>query len=434
MAAGEADFLLDVRRPEHLRVDDGGVDVGAEAGERTQSEAAHLVAARIPRAVREGVRNVLREDAHGVLAGGDDGGVVDALEIELAPEIGGQFAAACRGKAGTPFGLGERDVDLAVVMRLVGAGARGEVGQLAEQDVELDGAALDGDAFDMRAPVGVGRGAEQAQRDARVGVGDDDGSGDALAAFEQDAFAGKNLRDGDAGSDDGAGFLRGVAEVEGDHAHAALHVAPHAGHAAEAAGGVMEADGGGAGIEGAGVGADDALAEVGDLQALVFEVVLDEFGHGPVVEQMAGFIVVAEAVVDFFGGGRVADPEIAVAGGTQSVAQAGEAVVHGAPALDIAGRKAADFRFAGGVIVPELNAGAVEHGDEEAVDGGGPVKSASGKVELFDNFGMQQSGEIGAGRHAHGGMRSGKGSSMVQAPPTRSRLSRTRTRWPLRAR
>jgi hypothetical protein len=114
----------------------------------------------------------------------------------------------------------------------------------------------------------------------------------------------------------------------------------------------MEANGCGAGIEGAGVGADDALAEVGDLQALVFKVVLDEFSHGPVVEQMACSIVVAETGLDFFGGGRIADPAIAVAGGTQGVAQAGKAVVHGAPALDIAGRKAADFLLAGGVIVP----------------------------------------------------------------------------------
>ena len=54
----------------------------------------------------------------------------------------------------------------------------------------------------------------------------------------------------------------------------------------------METDGGGAGIEGAGVGADDALTEISDLQALVFDVTLDELGHGPVEEDGAGFGVV----------------------------------------------------------------------------------------------------------------------------------------------
>jgi hypothetical protein len=33
------------------------------------------------------------------------------------------------------------------------------------------------------------------------------------------------------------------------------------------------------------------------------------------------------------------------------------------------------------------------------------VKSASGQFELFDNFWMQESGKIGAGRHADGRMR-----------------------------
>lgn len=66
---------------------------------------------------------------------------------------------------------------------------------------------------------------------------------------------------------------------------------------------MVEADRGGAGVEGAGVGADDALAEVGGLEALVAEVAGDEVGHGPVEEEVAGFVVVAEAVFDFFLGG-----------------------------------------------------------------------------------------------------------------------------------
>jgi hypothetical protein len=55
------------------------------------------------------------------------------------------------------------------------------------------------------------------------------------------------------------------------------------------------------------------------------------------------------------------------------------------------------------VIVPKLNACAVEEGDEEAVDGGGPVKAARGECELFDDEWMEQSGEIGAWGHPDAG-------------------------------
>ena len=93
-------------------------DVGAEAAEGVESQSSDLVAAGVPCAAAEGVRHVLREDAHGVLSGGDDSRVVHALEVELAPELVGKFAAPGGGEAGLPFGLGERRVDLAVVVRL----------------------------------------------------------------------------------------------------------------------------------------------------------------------------------------------------------------------------------------------------------------------------------------------------------------------------
>src|SRR6202050_3152337 len=301
MAASEADFLLDVGRTKNLCVDDGRGEIEAEAAERAQRKTADLVAARFPRALREAIRNVLREDAHGVQAGGGDGGVVNTLEVQLAPKPGGQFAAARSRESFAPLGFGERRVDLAVVVRLIGAGTRGEFGQFAEQNVELDGAAFDGNALDAGAPSRVGGGSEQAQCDARIGIGNHDRRSDALTMFEENTLAGKNLGDGDTGGDDGSGFASGVAEIKGDHAHAALHVAPHAGQAAETAGSVVEADGGGTWVEGAGVRADDTLAEIRRLQPLVFEIALDELGHGPVVQQVAGFVVVAEARVDFFG-------------------------------------------------------------------------------------------------------------------------------------
>ena len=270
-----------------------------------------------------------------------------------------------------------------------------------------------------------------------VGVGDDDGGGDALAGFEQDAFAGKDLRDGHAGRDDRAGLLRGVAEVEGDHAHAAGDVAPHAGHAAEASRGVVEADGGGAGVEGAGVGADDALAEIGGLQARVAEIVLDELGHRPVEEQMAGFLIVAEALVDLFGGGGVADPEISwarmsatlLAGRRASRRRRKVAFMAFQPSTSPGAKRrtSASHRSSSSqswMLVPSRK------GTKRPLTAGVQSKAARGECELFDDQRMQQAGEIGAGRHpdAGEGLFDGAGAADALA------ASRTRTRLPARAR
>src|SRR5471030_718830 len=130
VAAGEADFLLDVRRAEHLHVDDSGGEVGTEAAERGEREVADGGAMVVPGAGSEGMRDVLREDAHGVQTGWSDDRVMHALEIELAPELLRQIAATGCGEALPPFGMGERRVDLAVVMRLIKAGAGDEVWQL----------------------------------------------------------------------------------------------------------------------------------------------------------------------------------------------------------------------------------------------------------------------------------------------------------------
>src|SRR3569623_1203862 len=151
------------------------------------------------------------------------------------------------------------------MMRLVGSGLSGEVVLLAQMNVELDGAPLDWDLLDALLPRCVGGVAEHDESAAGVGVGDDNGSRDAFAALEDYAFAGHDLRDGDAGDDGGSGFAGGVAEVERDHAHTAFHVSPLAGHAAVSARGVVETVGGGAGVEVACVGSYDSLAEHGNL-------------------------------------------------------------------------------------------------------------------------------------------------------------------------
>src|ERR1035438_740262 len=91
----------------------------------------------------ERVGDVLGEDAHGVQAGGRDGGIVRGLEVELAPELFGEAASASCSVALLPLSLRQWGVDLAEVMWLQGAGPGDEVRQLAQQDVELHRASFD---------------------------------------------------------------------------------------------------------------------------------------------------------------------------------------------------------------------------------------------------------------------------------------------------
>ena len=199
--------------------------------------------------------------------------------------------------------------------------------------------------------------------------------------------------------------------MEGDHAHAAAHVTPHAGHIRPVGRRRGESNGGGARIEGTGVGADDALTEVGDLQAFVAEVAFDELGHGPVEEDGMRFGVIAETIFDLLSRGWLPDPGVARPGvgagaairgcGPQCVAQTADDVAHGVESGDVGGGEGSDFGFAASVVVPKLDAGLIEEGNEEAVDGGGPSITAAGQIELLDDQRMEEAGKVGAGGHAH---------------------------------
>ena len=244
-------------------------------------------------------------------------------------------------------------------------------------------------------------------------------------------FAGQDLCDRNSRGHHRPGFSRGVAEVEGDHAHATLNVAPHAGDPAQPARGVVIADRGGARIERAGLGANDPLAKIRILQPLVFKVTRHELRHRPVEQHLAGFLVVRPAE-------RRSPPAKArrrstkspIAGRPQRIAQPPDHRSHRFPALHVSWRKAPDLFFARVIIIPELHAGSIEKGNKEAVRSGRPMKAAVNQVQLIDHQRMEKSGEVRARRHRT----PGKGSSMVQAPPTRDRLSSTSTRLPARAR
>src|SRR4051794_37688670 len=94
VAAGEADAGLDVGRPEDLAFDHAVAHVRREAGDLGECGVRDLLAPRLPGALREVVRDVLREDAHHVTAGRGHGRVVGRGEVHLGPR---RRRVACRG-------------------------------------------------------------------------------------------------------------------------------------------------------------------------------------------------------------------------------------------------------------------------------------------------------------------------------------------------
>src|ERR1700694_385414 len=163
---------------------------------------------------------------------------------------------------------------------------------------------------------------------------------------------------------------------------------------------MMKPNGSGAGIEWTGVGSDDALAQVGDLEPLVFEIFLYEFGHRPVKQQGTRLIVIAKPLLNLLPSWGFIEPHVPVSGGAQGIAEAANDVGHLLPADHIARRKGTHFRSAAFVVIPQLDAGAIEEGHEEAVDGGRPLETAAGKIELSHNLRVKQAAEVGAGGHA----------------------------------
>src|SRR6266567_860090 len=163
----------------------------------------------------------------------------------------------------------------------------------------------------------------------------------------------------------------------------------------------MKTDRRSAGIEGAGVCANHPLSEIRNLQALVLKVALDKLRHGPSKEQGAGFGILAESLFVVLLIWRFIQPKVAGALRTQGIAEAAQHIVHRSPTFHVARREGAHFVGAPIVVIPELNAGAIEEGHEEAIDCGCPCKAAPRQVEFFHDQRMQKSCEIRARRHAH---------------------------------
>src|ERR1700761_2738819 len=119
MTPGKADLAFNIRRAHHLRVQHCIFHVGTEPSKRAICELANLFAPLIPRATRKRVRNILGKDAHRMLPRRSHGCIMDALKVQLAPQVVRQLALSCSGKAGLPLSFGKWRIDLTEMMRLV---------------------------------------------------------------------------------------------------------------------------------------------------------------------------------------------------------------------------------------------------------------------------------------------------------------------------
>ena len=115
--------------------------------------------------------------------------VVGRLKIKLAPEPVRQSAGAGGLVARLPLCLRKRRVDLAQVVRHVRAGPGLEARQLFECHIQLDGAAGLRDRLDAGSPGGVGKITQQRERRPGIGIGDDAGCDQELAAGELDSVS-----------------------------------------------------------------------------------------------------------------------------------------------------------------------------------------------------------------------------------------------------
>ena len=193
----------------------------------------------------------------------------------------------------------------------------------------------------------------------------------------------------------------------------------------------MITDGGCAGVERAGVGTDHPLAQVGILQPLILEIMLDELCHRPIEQHPARFFILAQASVQLFRGGSVANPKVTIAGGPQSIPQTPDHCRHRHPAIHIAGSKAPDLSLARVIVIPQLNAAAIEKRHKEAIRSGRPMKPSFHQSQLVHHQRMQQ---LLQDKRTATSAPQGKAPRWYRRPPLAARLSSTRTRLPARAR
>ena len=161
MPTRQPDFLLDVGRTQNLRVHHRLGKITAEPTDRAEHTLLHRFPPRFPIAISESIRNVLRENAHTVKARGHNVCIVDALEIQFCPKPFADRTGAGSLETVAPFRLGERSVDLPMVMCFQHPWSSLEVGKLPQKDVQLNGATDHRNGLHLRAPQSIRRIAQQ---------------------------------------------------------------------------------------------------------------------------------------------------------------------------------------------------------------------------------------------------------------------------------
>ena len=167
----------------------------------------------------------------------------------------------------------------------------------------------------------------------------------------------------------------------------------------------MKADRRGACIEWAGVGADHTLAEIGDLQPLVPEVALDKLRHRPVEEQQLVLLRRRRAVLRSaraWAARRSTDRRCTLMAQAHRRRRRITSLMARQPSTSpgASARTSSAHRSSSSqswTLEPSRK------GTKRPVDRGRPSVSAPRQFQFFDHQRMQQSGKIGAGRHAHAG-------------------------------
>ena len=218
-----------------------------------------------------------------------------------------------------PLLLRERRVGLPGVVWLAEPGAGGEVRQFRQPQVHFHRDPPRGQRAHLLRPSRFGRVAQEAERDGRIGVGDHLRRTDPLAGGELDALTREDPGHRHSRRHHGAELPGDVAEEEGDHPHAALHVAPRPRLSEHSARSVMEPHRGRPRIVGARVGTDDTLPQIGEVHPLIVHVPLDHFDHGPLEQDRARFGIATEPALDLVALGRRVEPQIAGSIRAQSV-------------------------------------------------------------------------------------------------------------------
>ena len=421
VAAGQAEFALEVRRRQHLPCDDRRAEVGGDLrhGIDRRVGCSLLVIGPVA-ALRQRLVEVLAEQARHVHAGRRERGVDGRRD----PHLDGRLARP-RAALGVVVGaieVGERWRDQhrrAVVLALLPSGDAGEVGQLGERHVHAQGcrvvAVARGHAAHL---VGQQRRVDQpVVEDARIAVGDH-ARGLDFAAIAQHQTAGHtaarlHLGHGRVDFDRRAGLLRDLGHGVADRAHAADGVAPGALLAVRFAEAVVKEHIGRAGRVDALEVTDCGQPAVAALDRLAFKIVAEEIGgrhrHQPCEHRLG--VRRQVPCLQRRGRGRHQAVHATTQVGRRAVHQAadrlhdfGQVFAESEPALRVAGMQRVELAHVVLGVTHVAEVATVGQRREVVARSLHDLQACGFEAELGHDERAQQAGQVGAHRVAEAGV------------------------------